>query len=346
MQQQLIAASDAAAWMAALDAFPYIDVCHLPDYHCAYATRFEGAEAWLWAVSDGSNYFAYPFLKAPVVIAGDATGYSDIFGVYGYSGPLAKGDDAFIAQAWEAFTAWAKEEKILCEFIRFSPYLENYNLALLGVEVLENRQVAMCHVPASEEALLQALGPKTRNMLRKAEKAGLCAEEMKLPEGLAAFRALYDSTMQRNDATEFFLYDNTYYDLLLAMPKGAVRLFGVYADAQLVSTAMVLVWQENALYHLGASEGEYTKLGAGNLALFEMHKALMKAGVKFVNLTGGRTTALDDPLLRFKKSNGTGLCPFYIGKRVLDETGYAEVAKAWESAYNQPADKTKLQFYR
>lgn len=337
-----IPASDPAAWRAALSPVGAVDCCFLPEYHAAYALRIAGSRPLLWHGEAKGEHFVYPFLLNDVVIGGKSTGYRDISGIYGYTGPLVSSDSAaFLHQAWQAFDDYCARQKIIAEFVRFSPFNRNERFAPPAMEVTENRTLAVSHLPRTEAELLKLLGAKTRNMLRKAENAGLSARELELPRHLPAFRALYDDTMGRNNAPEFFRYDDSYWQHMLALGRG-LRLFGVLSGDTLVACAMAVSHGASGLYHLGASLPGYSKLGAGNLSLYALSCGLMRAGVTFINMTGGRSTAADDPLLLFKKSNATGTAPFHIGRRIIDRDAYAHAMRLWDA----PPDPAKLIFWR
>jgi len=347
MSVTLIEASSTEEWRVALDCFACVDVCQLPEYHVAYSTRIQNSRPLLWCYEDGKNRFAYPFLLTPVMLNQTDTGYYDISSIYGYAGPLATSqDEDFLKAAWEAFDDWAAEHKVIAEFTRFSLYGDNTSFAHPQARIEANRPQAVTDMPDDTDTLLASLNKKTRNMIRKAEKAGLEARILNPADHINAFRALYDETMDRNDAPDFFSYDDRYYDLLLSLPQGELVLAGVYAEGRMVAAAMAVAHGQGALYHLGASVQEYNSLGAGNLALFEMQKALLKQGVKFVTVGGGRTTAPDDPLFRFKKNNALSVLSFHIGKRIVDEAGYQDVVQRWQALYNQDVDSNKLIFYR
>jgi|JI10StandDraft_1071094.scaffolds.fasta_scaffold17403_2 hypothetical protein len=348
----VIPATDVREWRTHLDVFARADVCHMPEYHQTYETRTDGAKAVMWCFEEGSHQFCYPFLLTNVVLGGadgaiHQTAYSDISSIYGYSGPLSTTDDKdFLERAWRSFDEWCAGNRVIAEFIRFSVYADNRHLAHADCIVESNREVAVSFLPDSDEDLLQGLGKKTRNMIRKAEQSGLIACELDVREWLPAFRSLYDETMRRNQSPSFFDYNDRYYDLLLSLPQGELQLFGVFQGDRFVSSAMALVHGQGALYHLGASLQEFSSLGAGNLGMYEMSRSLRIQGVKFLNVGGGRTTDADDPLLRFKKSNATGTAPYYIGKRVVNSDGYREVAKIWQDLYKTTARPEKLIFYR
>ncbi len=343
----LIPANETTKWRALLKPFGDVDPSYLPEYHQAYSLRIKNSSPLLWHYEKASEHFIYPFLLTPVVVGEAKTGYCDISGIYGYTGPLSTTTDAaFLASAWQEFDRFASEKNIIAEFVRFSPFNNTERFAHPHTQVDANRSLAVSHLPEGEEALLQKLGSKTRNMLRKAEREGLTSRELELPQHLGAFRQLYDETMGRNRAPEFFWYDDAYWEKLLMLGKDGLRLFGVYAGEKLVATSMAVVSGKAGLYHLGASLPDYAKQGAGNLSLFEMSRCLIKSGVAFINMTGGRTQAADDPLLLFKKSNATGLATFYIGKRVVNHAAYQEVSDAWKAHTGTSPDAAKIIFWR
>lgn len=345
-------AEDAAAWRSALSVFPRVDVCQLPEYHAAYRTRSPDSRALLWTYGDGGQRFAYPFLLTPAgwKDSGGAwrnTGYADISSIYGYSGPLSTtGDPAFLEAAWAGFDDWALEARVIAEFIRFSPHARTSDFVHRESAVEANRDIAVSDLPESEAALMEALDSKTRNMIRKAERSGLQARELEPRVWIPAFRSLYDETMNRNASPDFFFYDDAYWNRLLALPDGELRIFGVFHGGDLISAAVALAHRDGALYHLGASRGEFSNLGANNLCLFHMGRCLLERGVAFLNLGGGRTTAPDDPLLRFKKSNATGTVKYRIGKRILDPGAYRAVADRWSGDFRAAAAPARLIFYR
>ena len=306
----------------------------------------------MWLYQDNSEVLCYPFLLSPVILQGDGgqaltTEFRDISGIYGYSGPLRSTDDtAFLTQAWQAFDQWAQEQRVVSEFIRFSTYVDNKSWAHPETSVEYNRPVAIAWLPGDADTFKSQLISKTRNMIRKALKSGLVEREVDVREALPEFRALYQQTMGRNQANDFFMYDDAYYDRLLSLPSGELVLFAVYQQNEMVAAAMGLVHEQMAFYHLGASNLEASRLGAGNLALFAMASALIDRGVKCFSVGGGRTTADDDPLFRFKKSNATSVGEFYIGKRVIDQEGYDSIVKTWESMNHTELTSSNLQFYR
>jgi Acetyltransferase (GNAT) domain len=344
---RLIPASDRESWKNALALVGEVDATCLPDYHLAYSLRVPDSTALLWHFSLDDQHLVYPFLMSPVTLGGVATGHHDISSVYGYTGPLATTTDSgFLRHAWKAFDEYAVEQRVIAEFIRFSPFNRNEYLAHPEVLVLANRELAVSELPATVNEFHESLNPKTRNMLRRAARAGLHAQELELAAHLPEFRALYAQTMRRNGAPEFFHYDDAYWAHMLALTPNSMRLFGTFSGGKLVAASIGIAQGQSGLYHLGASLVEHAKLGASNLSLYAMSCAMLASGVTFLNMTGGRTVADNDPLLLFKKNNANGLATFHIGKRVIDAPAYNTLVEAWQHHHRMPPDLEKIIFWR
>jgi hypothetical protein len=349
-----ILASNIKEWKKSLEIFEKVDACQLPELHTTYSQLHcgSGSTPQMWVYADEKNQFNYPFIINPVSIKkpnGNSieTEYFDIESVYGYSGPLATTTDrSFLDTAWKEFDKWALNNKIICEFIRFSTFCENTIYAHNKIEVIPNRLCSIAKITSNEDEYLLSLKSKTRNMIRRARKEGLEAKEVPISQYISEFRDLYDETMKRNSASSFFDYDDSYYENLLKFPSDEICLHAVFKDKKMVSAAIGLINKNNAFYHLGASLADASKVGAGNLVLFDMAINLGKKGINFFNVGGGRTSAENDPLFKFKKSNGNDVTQYYIGKRVIDTHGYNYIASQWKIFYNSSICNERLQFYR
>lgn len=349
---RIISASETHAWREELKPFSKVDVCQLPEYHMAYSKREADSKPLMWCYSENEKYFCYPFLHTSIDLITDnntviSTGYSDISSIYGYSGPLSTSlDTTFLKKAWQRFDEWAKENRVIAEFTRFSFYANTKQYAHPDSNIEFNRYAAVSYLPENKEELMDLLGAKTRNMIRKAIKSGLETKVLNPKQWINEFRVLYSSTMSRNQAAEFFIYDDSYFDKLLSMPTDDIQLIGIFKNKEMIAAAIVIIYQQSAIYHLGASMAEYSSLGSGNLCLFFLSQNLIDSGVKFINLGGGRTIADDDPLFKFKKNNSTDIEDYFIGKRIVDQEAYQAVKQKWLEINAQNDDVNKLIFYR
>ena len=271
----------------------------------------------------------------------------DISSVYGYSGPLIKRyDKEFFKLAWSVFDKWALKNNVICEFTRFSFYNDNSINAHPATRVAYNRSIAVSYFNITEDEHRKIIGPKTRNMIAKALSADLNLRALNFNEHFKNFKGFYDKLMEKNSATHFFFYNDEYYEQLGKLGRENLRLFGIFKGDDLVGGVIVLTYNNYALYHLGAIKEGLNKFGCTNFYLFEIWKILYDEGIEIFNLGGGRTTDLEDPLLKFKLRNSNSSEQFQIGTRLINEGAYNKVKNIFISKTGYSKPLTKLQFYR
>lgn len=64
---------------------------------------------------------------------------------------------------------------------------------------------------------------------------------------------------------------------------------------------------------------------------YSLHNAIAEWAIendyKVVFHGGGRTNDMEDSLLAYKRQFGTGLAPFYVGRKVWNTAAYSELCK-------------------
>jgi len=349
LKSYIINARDTESWKSVLKNFGRLDCSFLPEYHLAYSSREKYSQALMYVQESDCNIFAFPFIlnEIPRKFCNTKKRLYDISSVYGYSGPLSrKNDKKFLDVAWKNFDLWALDNNIICEFTRFSFYNGNRCVAHPETKILNNRTVAVSYFNMSEDAHKKILGPKTRNMIAKARSSDLRIKKLSFKENYPKFKKLYDELMCKNSAPSFFLYDDDYYKELAKMDINQLNLFGIFRNEEFVGAVIIIRYGHYALYHLGAVKEGLNSLGCSNFYLFELWKILGSEGIEILNLGGGRTTALDDPLLKFKLRNSNGKVDFEIGLRVINKLEYEKVKTIYISKLGSRLMSPNLQFYR
>ncbi len=349
--QEVVESNNTRKWRSILSQFDKKDVCHFPEYHSAYESRSEGARSFLWVYCDGNSTFAYPILKAPIILRFNEKKYKtewfDISSVYGFSGPLCNSEDEeFLSKAWEQFDEWSVKNKIVNEFVRYSVYCQNHRFAHVKSKLEINRPISVSALPLHIDEYLPLLPSKTRNLIRKGFKDGLTYKHKNLRDGLELFIQMYNETMSKNNAPSFFNYDLSYYRYFLEMPENEVGLCFVYLKDQPIAASFGLIHGQYGFYHLGASLSQFGVPGTGNIALYGLADLFIQREVRYFNVGGGRTTDSSDPLFHFKRTNGTSESVFYISKRVINEKAYNELLEIWKYEKKLDSNPVQLQFYR
>ncbi len=306
----------------------YVQACCPPD-----------GEGLLFAYSEDSGATGlYPFIRRRIPEKCFAQGCSparpcfDLETPYGYGGPVANTNDpAFLSRFESAFLAWCEENGIVAEFLRFHPLLQNEHLFREHLEVLHNRITVTLDLSLSEEDIwMHRISSQNRNTIRKCEKNGLTVSESKDYE---AFRSIYEETMHRVGAEDFYLFDSTYYDWMRTDPH--CHLLLVHKGTDLLAGAVFMAYGPYFHYHLSGSRTAAMPLAPTNLLLWEAIRFGQRLGCRRMHFGGGLSDSMEDSLFRFKARFSNETLDFYIGKRIHREDVYQELIGEWERCSGQ-----------
>jgi serine/alanine adding enzyme len=283
---------DPDAWDALeLDAYyrrPYVEAAALLDRGRPFLLEHDGA------------YFAGIERDEP----------RDVVTPYGYGGPTADG-------FWDAYEEWARERGAVSTFVRFHPLYGNQRGAPIHVDELAPT-VAWRLDP--ERDLLAGLHFKHRNKVTKAGKAGATVTQH---EGLGEFVPLYEDTMRRLDADDFYLFEPAYWERLGELPL--VR-FDAEIEGEVVASALCLATPPWLHYHLSGTTDAGRSTGSSTLVLLEAARWGQANGYERFHLGGG-LGGKEDSLHHFKaRFDPEGLVPAAVGKAIHDEGTYRELS--------------------
>ena len=248
-------------------------------------------------------------------------GESDVTSPYGYGGPVGKGD------FHEAYERWCADRGIVSTFIRYHPLYENHRAA-------PSATYASATVGWPLEGdLLAGMHGKHRNVVRKAQKAGVAVDVTAAPDDLSAFVALYEQTMERQDAAGYYFFPAEYWERLTSL-GGNLVLFDALAEGEIVASALCLRGDRWLHYHLGATADSARDLGASNLLLYTAALWGQAQSLQEFHLGGG-AGAKEDSLFAFKQRfSPEGRREFWVGKLVHDEDAYRRLSGGAEIDYD------------
>lgn len=260
--------------------------------------------------------------------------YYDIESVYGYGGPLTNSfDKTFLSNFEESFLKYCNENKIVAEFIRFHPLIHNENIFNKHVQVIHNRSTVYLDLTKGIDRIWnEDIKSKNRNVIRKAEKNGLYVE---LSNDYETFKTIYNSTMKKVDARDYYYFDDKYYENI--KENSNFILLNVKRENKVIAAAIFMVYGEYFHYHLAGSLEEELKFSPNNLLLWEAIKYGINKGYKKMHFGGGLINSLDDNLFKFKSSFSKSYTDFYIGKRIHNLDVYEYLIDEWEKNNNKKA---------
>lgn len=246
----------------------------------------------------------------------------DIVTPYGYGGFIVEGiDTQGLKNEYEQF---CKESHIISEFVRFHPMLFNWKSVEDIYEIIHLGHTVYMDT-SSEEVIWQNLSSKNRNMIRKAQKEDLQVFWCRDPEVIKPFMEIYNATMDKDNASEYYYFDEEFYKSLLLDLKYNAMWFYSVKDRSIAAISIFMFCNGQMHYHLSASRREYSKLAPTNLLLYEAAIWASKNGYKSLHMGGGVGSG-EDSLYKFKKAfNRSDDVEFCIGKKIFDEEAYQKL---------------------
>ncbi len=266
------------------------------------------------------------FIKRPIPWLLDGEQYYDIVTPYGYGGPLviyAIDKGKLIENYWTSWLKYCKKEKIVCEFVRFSPLVNNQMDFRNKYDTNLNRHtIAIQLLPDFFESQFTS---KCRNTVRKAEKMGVTCEIDNNCKDIDKFIELYYKTMKKNSASDYYFFPMEYFIQLKENLKDRIMLINAKVNGEIISSSLFMYSDKYMHYHLSATNPEYYIYSANNLILKVAARWGVENSKELLHLGGGVSASSEDRLLKFKASfgkEGENLKEFWIGRKIYNSEAY------------------------
>jgi len=168
-------------------------------------------------------------------------------------------------------------------------------------------------VRPSEQELLMQLRKTTRYLIRQAQKNNdieiIQSQDVK---DLKPFSKIYQETAQRHHFVPFSLryLENQFSSFL---KDNQISIFLGRYKGKVVSSAIVVFWQNIGFYHHGASLSKYNKIPVSYLLQWEAIKEAKKRGCQFYNFWGIAPEITDKSKISGSKHPWAGLTLFKMG---------------------------------
>lgn len=350
MVSKILTLNDSIEWerlLLSLDTEQQ-DVYFTPEYYALYEHNGDGT-ACCFVYEEDNELILYPFLLNSINILGYDLNdeYYDIQGAYGYNGIVTSSrNEEFLARFYECFDRYCHENRIVAEFSRFHPLLNNQTLASPKMELFYSRRTVKLDLSLTiEEIWMNQFSSKNRNVIRKAEKDGVIIIES---QDYAFFREMYDQTMHNVNAEDFYYFPAEYYESFKETFADNLTLCFAMYDGKPIAGSMFIFSKDYAHYHLSGRDKNYHKIAANNAILWYGIQLAKERGCKWFHFGGGTTSAKDDLLLHFKQNFSKENGEFWIGKRIHDYDVYDKILEQWKAnhPYSYESYKTLLLGYR
>ncbi len=348
MTTNVLSTNTPVPWDEEVARIPGADVYFSSAYHKIHEVNGDGVARAL-VCREGADVFFYPLMVRPISAIGSEpaeSGLQDVETVYGYSGPITTSKDPdFLQRAWRALAEYLTSERVVAEFIRFHPYMDNQNLAGPDCRVAADRETVSINLEGTEDDLWARYPSGQRTKIRNAQKMGVTVREGSRTENGRTFCDLYESTMRHVKASRYYFFRREYFDALWQMGD-VVRLFMAEYEGRIVAAAVFFCSRGRIHYHLGGSDSEARSARPNNLLFHTVACWAQRQGCTTFHLGGGRTNRADDELLRFKASFSRERRVFFTGRRIWNGDTYESFCRQWLRQAGNPDRPDFFLLYR
>lgn len=333
----------AVQWDNIVRDFSNYDVYYLSGYVKAFQIHGDGEPQLLYYENNGIKAI-YVYFKRRTAIEQ----YYDSITPYGYGGVLFEGDisEENLQAFWNVYVVKMREEGIVDNFVRYHPILSNSSPMKMISKVIDLGKTIALDL-SSPDVIWENIISKNRNMIRKAEKNGVEIRHGKDLSLLYEFKRIYDATMERNHAEEYYFFDESFYESIHRDLFDNYELFYAMLDGKPIALSIMIYANKQMHYHLSGSLAEYRNLAPLNLLLYKAALWGYEQGFMTFHLGGGVGNC-EDGLYKFKAAfNRKSDYQFSIGKEVFDQDKYDElVLNRKETDSSFPSESHFFPVYR
>jgi len=253
-----------------------------------------------------TDSFIYPFM---LIVYNGLKSISSL----GYQGPLWKREPGML-EVEEFFSSrmdFIHKNNIVCEFIRFNPFLENH-IPLKGLfNIQESSSFYVIDVKSSPEEYLSSLPNRTRAILSKHLKdTAIISKSVGLLESALKYK------------NEFFYDINSLTSLVKS--DFAVQMTYLVNDFE-VASSLFFVSDYSAYYIANSSSEKGKQYGANAIIIYNFYKYAFNKGFKHIGLGGGINE--NDSLSLFKKQFANSILKTNHLKLIHNEEIYYKANK-------------------
>lgn len=310
------------------------DIYYLENWSKLYAEKECGIpERFEMEIETGK--IIYPFIKRKIDTKINNKTYYDIVTVYGFNGPIIIGKVENRKQAAEIFNQkfqeYCKNNNIIAEYIRFSPWFKNYldfgeiyNLKL-------NKQTIFIDLTVND-VFMDEISSKRRNCIRSAIKKGVTIQFDFEGNTVEDFHKLYQNTISKNNISEYYQLSIDFLRRHFEILKGNVFIANAMFENKIISSS-IFVHQDKQLHYLySANDYAYTYLNGNSLILSEVANWGKANGKEKFHL-GGATVSEDLRKFKLSFTKNEGL-DYYVGNKIRQEKIYDELVKITNNENN------------
>jgi len=328
---------DDPAWEEVISQCRVYDFYHTRSYHLLETLETE-LEAVLFVCEEGADFVAMPIVIRSI----PGTPYFDCTSVYGYVGPVSnQAFETMAASLQRYFVASIRDyfasKQIIATFSRLHPLVDTRSFFNDFGSIIDlNKTVAIDTQLTPEEQWrnFRKSNKSEINQLRK--KKGYTVKTLTSEEELVEFVSIYNKTMQRVNAGDYYYFDLAYFKTMLRSSDFDAKILLAMKDETIAAGAVFTMTGQFMQYHLAGTSEPYMFDTPMKLILDEARLLANSLSLDFLHLGGGVGGSDEDSLFRFKSGFSKHYFQFSTWQYIVNTEVYKELVASngvFESTY-------------
>lgn len=273
----------------------------------------------------------YSFIKRKINQEINGATYFDIVSPYGYGGPIinqVSNYEKLIENFRIDFKEFCFENNIVSEFVRFHPVQKNHIDFNNLYDIELSRMTVGTNLLEFDDPFQEEFSKSCRKKIRRLLKKGLTYKIIEKPSDLSRFTKFYYSTMDRNNAENFYYFNQSYFDEFLNNYQENIILAEVNYEEETIAMGFYFVYDGYIHIHLSGTLSEHLNKSPAYILRYGITRWGKENGYKMIHHGGGRSSNPEDGLYKFKKQFGNNTSfGFHIGKKIWNQKIYSELCK-------------------
>lgn len=282
--------------------------------------------------TDSNGCIVNNFLKRNISIdVGESAKYFDIVTPYGYGGPIIKelagNREELLNNYYQSFKEYCETNNIVSEFVRFHPMEKNY-LDFDKIYLTNYMRKTLITKLDEDDVISKQFSKSARKNIRQALNKGVSYKITESPNDISKFKEIYYSTMDRNCATDYYYFDDEYFNNILKNFKNNVIFVEAIFEDKTIAAGLYFVYSDVIHIHLSGTLTEYLYLSPAYILRYAVTLWGIENNYKIIHHGGGRSNSENDTLYVFKKNFAKLYdLDFYIGKKVWNKKVYDKLCE-------------------
>jgi len=314
---------------------PSVLASHL--YMTAGSRLIDGGVAEVAVFGLDGDILFHPYIRRPVPFDMD---YVDLVSVYDFGGFWFSTNDtekrqALLTEFERAFSVYAAEHRILCEFMRCHPMAEIGSLTFQRYALRKHQDNVVVRIAGSMDEIRAGYSDNRRRRVRQGIRNGLSIEFVPDP---GAFMQAYYASLDRYGAHGEYYFPTTFIEEV----KHNLLVVHVRSPEGELCAAYLLLIDGNGIYlFLAASVPDKLPLRPNDFGYDAIIQHALARKLDFFHLGGGA-----DSLYRFKSSFSPFTVPFYHARCIFLPEPYQELVRRHDRAEPGPVNENFFPRYR